>query len=59
MAGVVGRQDIRRRLRAGPGPNWTVFEPNEIDVRNVWPIDPEDPNFIAAMEIVGLGLEEE
>ena len=40
-------------------PNWAVFEPNEIEVRNVSPIDPEDPDFIAAMEILGLGLEEE
>lgn len=40
-------------------PNWAVFEPNEIDVRNVWPIDPEDPDFIAAMDILGLGLEKE
>jgi hypothetical protein len=40
-------------------PNWAVFEPNKIDVRDAWPIDSEDPDFIAAMEILGLRLEEE
>jgi len=37
--------------------NWAIFEPQEVDVESRSPIDPEDPDLKAALEILGLSLE--
>lgn len=39
--------------------NWAIFEPSEMLIGEASPIDPEDPDFMSALEILGLTLASE